>query len=951
MSTHKARRTSLRRSFRPAVEGLEVRLAPAVTSAGWFEQLAPRSNAVMARSATQDLTRQIPWNGRTVSARADEWIVQLSPSALTRATSVGAAAALLSRQGLPGSVLHGLGAEGQLLVTTAGVSQMAAESWLRTNPMIAYYEPNLIVTVSQIPNDPSFPSLYGLHNTGQTGGTMDADIDAPEAWDITTGSSNDVVAVFDTGIDWTHPDLAANVWTNPGEIGGDGIDNDRNGFIDDIRGWDFVQDDNNPMDTDGHGTHVSGTIGALGNNAVGVAGVNWNVKILPLRIFNPFAGIDDVVRGLRYVVAKGVKVSNHSWGGGSYSVTLFNAIQEAGTNGHLFVAAAGNGGLDWIGDDNDRFPDYPASYNLDNIISVAATDKNDRLASFSNYGATSVDLAAPGVNIYSTVPGNDYDYGSGTSMAAPHVSGVAALAWAAKPNATMAEVRNAILAGVDPISSLSGKVATGGRLNAHNTLARLSEFRINTTVPRQQTLGRVALRDNGDFVAVWQGQAADGTWDIYAKLYDAQGNVRKDEFRVNQTVAGDQFQPDVGMDATGNFVVAWTGAGDGDDVGAFVRRFDANGNPLTNEIRVNRDPSYQNYANSVAVRPTGEFVVSFDTLYPNDNLWDGYFQMFNAAGEHLGGPVQVHDDRYHNQVGTLVAVNANGDLVAAWSAVNGSTGWDVRGRRFNAQGQKLGVEFDVPSALGGSQFLGGSLGIDRNGNFAVPFESRPVAGQDGSGMGIYVQRFDANGKRLSTQQVLVNTTVAGDQRGPYLAMNPSGAFVIGWTSMDQDGSAEGAYFQRYDANGQRVGREAQLNVTTAGSQIMRSAAIDAVGNAILVWQGNGPGDDVGVFARRFVAPASPSGAGGSGGLGAMSLPKFGGEAVSLAFPKTTALSTPARTESSRLARVIDEVIMAAVVQEKPKTRDVVANPRRAKVRAAPSPILEVIDRLFAESRS
>ncbi|WP_128575154.1 S8 family serine peptidase [Microcystis panniformis] len=344
----------------------------------------------------------------------------------------------------------------------------------RSNPIFEYIEPDYILTKGTItpkatfPNDPSFNQLWGLHNTGQSGGTPDADIDAPEAWDIQTGNPNLVIGVIDTGVDYNHPDLAGNIWTNPGEIANDGIDNDGNGYVDDIRGWDFAYNDNNPSDVDGHGTHVSGTIAGKGNNGVGVTGVAWNAKIMPLKFLDDTGSgtLSNAIKAINYATAKGVKLTNNSWGGGGYSQALYDAINAAGQAGALFIAAAGNSSAN-----ADINPMYPAAYNLDNIVSVASTTRTDALSSFSNYGLTSVDLGAPGSDIYSLAPGGGYATLSGTSMASPHVAGAAALLWSQNPTWTAQQVKNALMNTGDPLASLAGKTVSGKRLNVFNALA------------------------------------------------------------------------------------------------------------------------------------------------------------------------------------------------------------------------------------------------------------------------------------------------------------------------------------------------------------------------------------------------------------------------------------------------------------------------------------------------
>ncbi|CAA9406185.1 MAG: Serine protease, subtilase family [uncultured Rubrobacteraceae bacterium] len=343
------------------------------------------------------------------------------------------------------------------------------------SPDVAYAEPNFKLQPTEVPNDPRFGELWGLDNTGQTGGTVDADVDAPEVWGTTKGSPEIVVAVIDEGIDVNHPDLRENVWINQEEASGIvGRDDDGNGYVDDVNGWDFANNDSTVYDPDPlnggkgdeHGTHVAGTIAAVGNNGVGITGVNWDTQVAALKFLGPDVGYtSDAIEAINYAVRERMPISNNSWGGGDSSRSLKDAIARADAQGHLFVAAAGNGGKDGVGDNNDTTPHYPSSYDVPNVVSVAATGHTDRLASFSNFGSSTVDLAAPGVGILSTLPGGYGKY-SGTSMATPHVAGMAALIKSEDPGLDDGQIKAQILQYVDEKASLEGKVATGGRLNA-----------------------------------------------------------------------------------------------------------------------------------------------------------------------------------------------------------------------------------------------------------------------------------------------------------------------------------------------------------------------------------------------------------------------------------------------------------------------------------------------------
>lgn len=354
----------------------------------------------------------------------------------------------------------------------SNISVKDALKKLRKNPAVLYAEPDYIVRASVTPDDSSYASLWGMNNTGQTGGVADADIDAPEAWDISTGSHDVVVGVIDTGVDHTHPDLITNIWTNPAEIAGDGIDNDGNGFIDDMHGISAITSIGDPMDDNGHGSHVSGTIGATGNNGLGVVGVNHNVSIIGCKFLDASGSgsLSDALTCIDYFVdlknnGVNVRATNNSWGGGGFSQALSDAITSSEEANILFVAAAGNDAYD-----NDAQSSYPSGYPHDSVLAVASTTHTDDMSSFSQWGLTTVDLGAPGSDILSTVPGGGYASYSGTSMATPHVTGAAALAWSVNPELSAIEMKELLMSSGDDNAALSGKTASGKRLNVKNAL-------------------------------------------------------------------------------------------------------------------------------------------------------------------------------------------------------------------------------------------------------------------------------------------------------------------------------------------------------------------------------------------------------------------------------------------------------------------------------------------------
>jgi subtilisin family serine protease len=443
---------------------------------------------------------------------------------------------------------------------------------------VLYAEPNYIVRKAQhvqlTPNDPNFTQLWGLHNTGQTGGTPDADIDAPEAWDITTGSSSVVVFVIDTGVDYNHPDLNANLWRNPGEIPGNGIDDDGNGYVDDVYGIDTYYNDTDPFDGDGHGTHVSGTIGAIGNNNVGVVGVNWSVKIGHCKFLSDFGSgtTAGAISCLQYILnlkqtgnpANDIIATNNSWGGGGFSQALHDAIKAHMNAGILFIAAAGNSSAN-----NDTALFLPASYYLPNMIAVAASNHTDALAWFSNYGRRTVHVGAPGQGILSTTPGNTYSTFSGTSMATPHVTGLAALIKAQFPSFTWYQIRNRILATGDVTTGMQNVTISDRRINAYGALTC----------------------NNVPFFGIWR-PFATASWPMLIAVYWVNCENPAGPISVtitpggtvldllddgNEAVSGDIYAGD------GVYSAIWTGPADICVVGTFTLTF-SNGQSTTVQV-------------------------------------------------------------------------------------------------------------------------------------------------------------------------------------------------------------------------------------------------------------------------------------------------------------------------------------------------------------------------------
>ena len=385
-------------------------------------------------------------------------------------------------------------------IKLSGITVEKAIEMLQDDSRIAYAEPNYALEIpvdlklqfdatknqtfetrTEIginkPNDLD-SRLWNLNNEGQSGGLPGADIDALKAWSITTGKKEGgpLIGVADSGLEYDHPDIKDNLWTNPDEIAGDGVDNDCNGYIDDVHGYNFYGQNSEIKDNHGHGTHCAGVIGAKGNNGLGVTGINWDAQIMTLKIMDPKEKngyIGATIDAIAYATQMGVKILSNSWGSDFDSKALEEAISKFPG---LFIASAGNAEKDKPPTDNDKVPHFPSGYDFPNIISVASSDSGDKLSATSNYGVKTVDIAAPGVEIGSTIPGGTYGYMSGTSMAVPHVSGVAALIMSEFPELSVLEVKEAILKGGDRLEGLDDKVATGMRLNAYGALQVAAEI-------------------------------------------------------------------------------------------------------------------------------------------------------------------------------------------------------------------------------------------------------------------------------------------------------------------------------------------------------------------------------------------------------------------------------------------------------------------------------------------
>ncbi|MDZ4782623.1 MAG: S8 family serine peptidase [Planctomycetia bacterium] len=870
-------------------------------SPAWFASVEdePGSGAIALQSA----------------APKHEWIVRLRPEALNTASGPAGVAPLLNNARIGPWFLgvRGLGLPGQVLVSSTA-SQEEIASALLANPWVSSYGPNSVIQGAQVPDDVRFVDQVGLNNTGQAtpGQNSGPDINAPSAWDITVGKESVVVAVLDTGIAYDHPDLSANIWRNVTESNGlPNVDDDNNGFVDDIHGYDFVNDrpcngdpksptcdDHDPYDDHGHGTHVAGTIGAVGDNGIGVTGVAWKTSLMSLKVLdaNNRGVTSDAIRAINYAEdmrqrGTPIRVLNASFGSYGPQVDLENAIERAGDEGILFVAAAGNGqdGISGVDTDSNAF--YPASYELDNILSVAAVDSADQLAKFSNYGPTSVDLAAPGIGVLSTWAGDCvqvscYKTSNGTSMAAPHVSGVAALIWSHFEQATVKEVRDAILEGVDHVPGLQGVVASAGRLNAYKAL------KTDTIAPRALTTPIATIteahgmslqirvtyfdndlidRDRLPLSKLSVVRLGNSSWTSEAApvSYSTANDAKSIEVTYILTPPGGSWTaddsarydvrslPDNVFDVVGNSVAG--GSLEGFDVAVEEAGVIRVTSPLD-------DPATGVTLREAILQATDRGAPTKIILSALNSLGPTVFQLSRPGLEDAAqfGDLDITTEITITGEGFAATVIDGNSIDRVFDVRPGGKlrleKLTVRGGQTDAEGggiRNLGeLELDGVVVRDNEAELGGGL-YNGDGARADARATSFVANTANEGGGVY-NAAAANGTRPALDslqtvggEVLVNTPHASQQQLPVVAMDDANNSLVVWESFD-GGDSGRIYARRFDAAGNPG---PQLLVNISGPQrVHPTVAMNKSGEGVIAWQGY-LADDAGwgIHVRRVNA--------------------------------------------------------------------------------------------------
>jgi subtilisin family serine protease len=742
----------------------------------------------------------------------------------------------------------------------------------------------LLSSSAWIPNDSQFQDLWGLNNTGQDfpeqgQGIVDADINAPEAWEIQRGSKDVVVAIIDTGVYYTHEDLQDNMWKNVGEIANNGIDDDGNGYIDDFDGYDFGNQNGDPNPDllplydigYEHGTHVAGIIGAVGNNSLGVVGVSPNVSLMALNARD--LGVrhlttSAIVQSFNYATNNGANIINASFGSFHYQDLMYDALQDVSDAGVLVVAAAGNEDGSNKSLDNDIDALYPSSYGFSNIISVAATNNQDELWEYSRYGGSSIDLAAPGVEIYSTIPGESfggwlqpYEYYSGTSMAAPHVAGAAALLLAENPNLTPEEIKQILLNTGDSLASLQGKTVSGKRLNLHKALEAVvqtqqdpvykigGEFQVNIDTTLGQFSPSIAALDDGGFLVTRMSYSQGGSDNtIYAQRYDNQSNPIGNEFQVNSYTDNQRASAKVTSLKDGGFLISWQSYGQNGRVDArYAQRYDNQSNPVGNEFQVN---SHTNNWDS-DLRPIaledGGFLMTWDSLEQNSSWLGVYAQRYDNQNNRIGNEFQVssYTDVWSNYSNGNGIGLEDGGFLLTWYSLN-----NAYVQRYDAYSNPIGSKIQIASS---HTPVGLNLALLKNGSFLATWYSDSQNDTE-----IYAQRYDNHNNPVGNE-FQINSYTDGNQLAPSVTALDDGGFLITWHSEEQDGSRVGVYAQRYDAQSNPVGNEFQVNSYTDYELVSSAITTLKDGNILISWISNGRySHGFRVFTQRFgIAPVTP----------------------------------------------------------------------------------------------